>query len=60
MIFGVKTAAPSEFVKPKPTTHEDRIKDLLFQAVALYIEDHPEAKEELYAKLEPQKMEAAS
>lgn len=60
MQFSVKTAASAGFVKPKPADHEQEIKDLLFSAVALYLQDHPEAKDELYAKLEPETMEAAS
>lgn len=58
MRFEVKTAASKGYVKP--ADHGNEIKDLLFQAVALYIEDHPEAKDELLARLEPQVMEAAS
>lgn len=60
MLFTAKTSPAGSPVKPKPAGHEDQIKDLLFQAAALYIADHPEAKDELYAKLEPQEMEAAS
>lgn len=64
MKFRTTTSSPVNRPVEKPVnnqTHKDEIKSLLFQALALYVEDNPEAKQELLDMLTTDKgMEKAS
>lgn len=50
MKFRTRTAAPTDRPLPKPD-RSDEIKDLLFAAVRIYVEDHEGARDELLALL---------
>ena len=51
MKFSTKATAPEGQVVSPVTDRTDQVKDLLFSAVKILIEDHPERKDELLALL---------